>query len=122
MWRDAVTCRIAKGASQTVLEAFKLLQGRRERLQNDEIGWQGGENTCKILSNRCECAVLREYLEAGEFYISDRCYGEDYVLFEELAQGGWGFLIQLRKGAVIHVIEPNGISAEAGAQSVRLDA
>lgn len=71
---------------------------------------------------RCERAVLREHLEAGEFYIGDRYYGEDYALFEELAQRGCGFLIRLRNEAVIHVIEQHTINAEAAAQGVRLDA
>ena len=71
---------------------------------------------------RCERAVLREHLEAGEFYIGDRYYGEDYALFEELAQRGCGFLIRLRNEAVIHVMEQHTINAEAAAQGVRLDA
>ena len=71
---------------------------------------------------RCERAVLREHLEAGEFYIGDRYYGEDYALFEQLEQRGCGFLIRLRNEAVIHVIERHAISAAAAAQGVRLDA
>lgn len=71
---------------------------------------------------RCERAVMREHLAAGEFYIGDRYYGEDYALFEQLQQRGCGFLIRLRNEAVIHVIERHTINAEAAAQGVRLDA
>ena len=71
---------------------------------------------------RCERAVMRKHLEAGEFYIGDRYYGEDYAMFEHLQQRGCGFLIRLHNEAVIHVIERHTINAEAAAQGVRLDA
>ena len=52
---------------------------------------------------KCERAVLRQQLRAGEFYVADRYYGEDYALFEELTARGCSYVIRLREEAVWEV-------------------
>jgi len=52
---------------------------------------------------KCERAVLRQHLRAGEFYVADRYYGEDYALFEELAARGCSYVIRLRQEATWEV-------------------
>ena len=47
----------------------------------------------------CERAVLRTQLAAGEFYVGDRYYGEDYALFSELERAGRFYLLRLRQEA-----------------------
>jgi hypothetical protein len=44
-----------------------------------------------------ERALLRQQVQAGEIYIMDRYYGEEYGLLEELVAKGCGFLTRLRK-------------------------
>lgn len=48
---------------------------------------------------KCERAVLRQHLRAGEFYVADRYYGEDYALFAELTARGCSYVIRLRQEA-----------------------
>jgi hypothetical protein len=50
-------------------------------------------------ARRCERAVLRTQLAAGEFYVGDRYYGEDYALFSELERAGCFYLLRLRQEA-----------------------
>ena len=52
---------------------------------------------------KCERAVLRQHLRAGEFYVADRSFGEDYALFEELAARGCSYVIGLRQEATWEV-------------------
>ncbi len=52
---------------------------------------------------KCERAVLRQHLRAGEFYVADRYYGEDYALFAELAARGCSYVIRLRQEATWEV-------------------
>jgi len=52
---------------------------------------------------KCERAVLRQHLRAGEFYVADRYFGEDYALFEELAARGCSYVIRLRQEATWEV-------------------
>jgi len=42
---------------------------------------------------RCERSVLRAQWRAGEFYVGDRYYGEDYALFPELAAAGCAYVL-----------------------------
>lgn len=50
----------------------------------------------------CERAALRARLVPGEIYLGDRYYGEDYGLFAEMEQKGCGFLLRLRREALLH--------------------
>jgi hypothetical protein len=72
-------------------------------------------------ARRCERAVLRESWQAGEFYVGDRYYGEDYGLFGELEQAGCSFVLRLRQEAVFEVLEEFALSAEDRAAGVSFD-
>jgi hypothetical protein len=48
----------------------------------------------------CERKALRQQLQAGEFYIGDRNYGQDYDYLQELSAAGCGFLMRLRQNQV----------------------
>ena len=72
-------------------------------------------------AKRCERAVLREHWKAGEFYVGDRNYGEDYQLFAQLAQTGCSFVLRLRQEAVFEVVEEFALSAEDRAAGVSFD-
>lgn len=63
----------------------------------------------------CERKALRQQLKAGEFYIGDRCYGQEYGFLEELDAKGCGFLMRLRQNQAI--VQPQH-SRELGAQDV----
>lgn len=62
-------------------------------------------------ARRCERAVLRTQLVAGEFYVGDRYYGEDYALFSELERAGCFYLLRLRQEARFEVMEEWPLSA-----------
>lgn len=49
----------------------------------------------------CERKGLRQQIKAGEFYIGDRYYGQDYDFLEELHAQGCGFLMRLRQSSAI---------------------
>jgi len=51
--------------------------------------------------NVCEHKALRQQLKAGEFYIGDRCYGQEYGFLEELDARGCGYLMRLKQNQVI---------------------
>ena len=51
-------------------------------------------------AKRCERAAWRPQWEAGEFYVGDRYYGEDYALFAELSAAGCSYVLRLRQEAV----------------------
>ena len=72
-------------------------------------------------AKRCERAVLREHWQAGEFYVGDRYYGEDYQLFGQLQQAGCSFVLRLRQEAVFEVIEEFPLSAADQAAGVTFD-
>ncbi len=69
----------------------------------------------------CERAVLRRHLTAGEFYVGDRYYGEDYALFSELERAGCSYLLRLRQEACFEVMEEWPLSAAEKAASVTFD-
>lgn len=69
----------------------------------------------------CERAVLREQLVAGEFYVGDRYFGEDYALFSELERAGCSYLLRLRQEACFFVVEQWSLSAADRAASVTFD-
>jgi len=70
---------------------------------------------------RCERAVLRQHLRAGEFYVADRYYGEDYALFEELRARGCSYVIGLREEATWEVEKEWPLSAADRAAGVLSD-
>jgi hypothetical protein len=72
-------------------------------------------------AKRCERAVLREHWQAGEFYVGDRNYGEDYQLFGQLQQVGCSFVLRLRQEAVFAVVEEFALSAADQAAGVSFD-
>lgn len=72
-------------------------------------------------ARRCERAVLREQLRAGEFHVGDRYYGEDYALFEELRAAGCSFVLRLRAEACWEVAQEFALSAEDRAAGVVFD-
>ncbi len=48
----------------------------------------------------CERKALRQQMQAGEFYIGDRNYGQNYRYLEELSAAQCGFLMRLRQNQV----------------------
>ena len=72
-------------------------------------------------ARRCERAVLRRQLKAGEFYVGDRYYGEDYSLFGELEKAGCSYLLRLRQEASFEVVEewPLSPSGPVGQRNLR---
>ncbi len=72
-------------------------------------------------ARRCERAVLRRELVAGEFYVGDRYYGEDYGLFEELERAGCSYVLRLRQEARFEPIEEWALSEADRAASVTFD-
>jgi hypothetical protein len=72
-------------------------------------------------AKRCERAVLRENLQAGDFCVGDRYYGEDYQLFLQLPQAGCSFVLRLRQEAVFEVVEEFALRAEDQAAGVSFD-
>lgn len=76
-----------------------------------------------VLKNakRCERAVLREQMQAGEFYVGDRYYGEDYALFGELMAAGCSFVLRLRQEAAFRVEEEFALSDTDRAAGVSFD-
>jgi hypothetical protein len=72
-------------------------------------------------AKRCERAVLREQWHAGEFYVGDRYYGEDYALFGELTAAGCGYVLRLRQEALFTVVEEFPLREEDRAASVTFD-
>jgi hypothetical protein len=72
-------------------------------------------------ARRCERAVLRENMRAGEFYVGDRYFGEHYALFEQLEQAGCSYLLRLRQEAVFGVEEEFALSAADRSAGVTFD-
>ena len=72
-------------------------------------------------AKRCERKVLREQWQAGEFYVGDRYYGEDYALFAELEAAGCSYVLRLRQEAVFEVLEEFPLRAEDRAASVTFE-
>lgn len=61
----------------------------------------------------CERKALRQQLKAGEFYIGDRCYGQEYGFLEELDASGCGFLMRLKQNqAIVQTQHSRELSAQ----------
>lgn len=70
------------------------------------------------VATSCERKVWQETWQAGDGYIGDRYFGEDYRLFALLAKKGCSFVIRLRGNAVVQVEEELPISPEDQAAGV----
>lgn len=68
---------------------------------------------CPVLApgRTCERKLWRQQWQAGDFYVADRYYAEDYGIFDELAAAGCSYIIRLRDEAVIHWEEELPLSA-----------
>lgn len=69
----------------------------------------------------CERKLWRKQWVAGDFYIADRYYAEDYSVFDELAQAGCSYIIRLRDHAVINWEQDLPLSQEDRAAGVIRD-
>ncbi len=72
-------------------------------------------------AKRCERAVLRAQVRAGEFYVGDRYYGEDYALFAELEAAGCSYVLGLREEALFEVLEEFALREQDRAERVTFD-
>jgi hypothetical protein len=72
-------------------------------------------------ARRCERAVLRENIRAGEFYVGDRYFGEDYALFGQLERAGCSYLLRLRQKAVFQVEQEFALSPGDRSAGVTFD-
>ncbi len=53
----------------------------------------------------CERKVWREQWLAGQAYVGDRCFGQDYKLFAALAAKGCAFVLRLREQQTVIQVE-----------------
>ena len=70
--------------------------------------------------NSSEKAQLRRTLQPGRLYVIDRGYAE-YQLFQDIVDGGSGFIGRLRDNAVWETLEEPPVSTAAQAAGVRRD-
>jgi len=70
--------------------------------------------------NSSEKAQLRGMLQPGRLYVIDRGYAE-YQLFQDIIDGGSGFIGRLRDNAVWETLEEPPVSTAAQAAGVRRD-
>ena len=84
-------------------------QGRQQQAVRLHVGYHLREQTVGqatvTAGRRCERAVWREQWRAGDCYVGDRNYGEDYGIFEQLTQRGCAFVLRLRENAVVRAVE-----------------
>lgn len=66
----------------------------------------------------CERAIWRERWQAGDAYIGDRYFGEDYGLLDQLSQEQCLYVLRLREQATITVEEELPVSAADQATGV----
>jgi hypothetical protein len=66
----------------------------------------------------CERAAWRGLWRAGEIYIGDRNYGEDYGMLAEMVAQGCDFLVRLRQSAVITWESQETLDAESRAAGI----
>lgn len=70
--------------------------------------------------NASERAQLRRTLQPGRLYVIDRGYAE-YELFQDIIDGGSGFIGRLRDNAVWETLDERPVSSDAQAAGVRRD-
>lgn len=69
---------------------------------------------------RCERAAWRTQWQAGDCYVGDRYFGEDYGMLDALSAQGCGYVIRLREQATVHGEEELTVSeADRAAGVVR---
>jgi hypothetical protein len=105
LWRALPRMAWALWRYQHGRESALRLHLKFNLLQEKPVGAQVTDG------RRCERAVLRTQLQAGEFYVADRYYGEDYALFGELERAGCCYLLRLRQEAAFEVVEEWPLSA-----------
>lgn len=66
----------------------------------------------------CERAAWRATLHAGEIYIGDRNYGEDFGLLAELVAQGCDFLVRLRHTTVLEWVQEEPLEEAARAAGI----
>jgi hypothetical protein len=66
----------------------------------------------------CERAVWRQRWQAGDAYIGDRYFGEDYRLLDQLSEQGCAYVLRLRQQAVVTVEQELPLSPEDRAAGV----
>lgn len=69
----------------------------------------------------CERKLWRQQWRAGDFYVADRYYAEDYGIFDELAAAGCSYVIRLRDEAVVNWAAELPVSAADRAAGVVRD-
>ena len=69
----------------------------------------------------CERKLWRKQWRAGDFFVADRYYAEDYGIFDELAAAGCSYIIRLRDEATINWEEALPLSAADRAAGVVRD-
>jgi len=69
----------------------------------------------------CERKLWRQQWRAGDFYVADRYYAEDYGIFDELAQAVCSYIIRLRDEAVVNWEQELPLSAADRAAGVVRD-
>ena len=72
-------------------------------------------------ARRCERALLLSGIKAGEFYVGDRYYGENYALFGQLEEAGCSYLLRLRQEAAFEPVEQWELSEADKGASVTFD-
>jgi IS4 transposase len=60
-------------------------------------------------------------MRAGEFYVGDRYFGEDYALFGQLERAGCSYVLRLRQEAVFQVEQEFALSPEDRGAGVSFD-
>lgn len=101
-------------------------QGSTQRALRLHVGFHLLEQTpvrvAVTAGKRCERAVWRQQWQAGDCYVGDRNYGEDYGALQELQQRGCLYVIRLRENAVVRVTEELAVSAADRAAQVQRQA
>ena len=99
-------------------------QGTRQQAVRLHLGFQllddKPQRATVTEGKRCERAAWRAQWQAGDAYVGDRYYGQDYRLLDELSGRGCQYVIQLRDEAVVNVEEDLPLSqADRAAGVVR---
>jgi hypothetical protein len=99
-------------------------QGTRQQAVRLHLGFQLLDDKPRRATvtegKRCERAAWRAQWQAGDAYVGDRYYGEDYRLLDELSGYECQYVIRLRDEAVVNVEEELPLSqADRAAGVVR---
>jgi len=116
LWKVVPRMRWAEWRHQGVAQSAVRLHVklRLADLQPDQTEISGG----KI----CERAAMRRMLVPGEFYLGDRNYGTDHLLFDELDAAGCGYVLRLNNHTLLELVQAYDVPPAAAAQGVKSDA